>query len=254
MKIAIVTGASSGIGREFCRQLDSEGFEEIWGIALPDSNLESLKNELKTPVKTIGLDLTNPSDLEKYEQTLKQSNAEVSWLVNCSGYCKFGDYKAIPLKTSLNMIDLNVKALVATTELTLPFIKKGGKIIEIASMAGMQPVPYMNVYSASKAFVLSYSRALNKEVKKAEISITCVCPLWTKTNFLNVARQTTNNVVTYISTQYDPKKVVRRAIKDTKKKRDVSIFGFKAKNQRLLVKLFPHSMAMDIWLRQQKLK
>ncbi len=255
MKIAVITGASSGIGHQFALQLDNEGFDEIWGIALPDDKLENLKNELKTKVRTIGLDLTSPADLEKYASILEEEQPNVSWLVNCSGYCKFGDYATIPLKTSLNMIDLDVKALVAMTELTLPYMQKEGRIIEIASMAGLQPVPYMNVYSASKAFVLSYSRALNRETRKRQgVSVTCVCPLWTKTNFLNVANQTTSKVVTYISTQYDPAKVVAKAIKDTKKKKDVSIYGFKAKNQRLLVKLIPHRMAINVWLRQQKLK
>ena len=90
MKIAVITGASSGIGREFCKQLDDSGFDEIWGIALGEDLLLSLSKEMKTPFKFFALDLTDERSYIIYEQALVDSSAEVALLINCSGFGKFG--------------------------------------------------------------------------------------------------------------------------------------------------------------------
>lgn len=254
MNIAVVTGASSGMGREFVRILDDYGFDEIWGLALEEDKLEEVKKETKTKFRYFAVDLTNFESIESYNEALKKSKPNILWLVNCSGFCKFGRFDEIPIKSSSAMIDLNCKALVQMTELSLPYMTKGGRIIEIASMAGLQPTPYMSVYGASKAFVLSYSRALNRELKVKKISVTCVCPLWTNTNFQKVARENTASAVTYFSTSYDPKKVIAKAVKDAKKRKEISIYGTKANFQKFLVKILPHRWVLNIWCRQQKAK
>lgn len=253
MKIAVITGASSGIGKEFCRQLDETGFDEIWGIALGEDLLLNLSKEMKTPFRYFAMDLTVEESYKIYEQALVDTAAEVMLLINCSGFGKFGRYDEIPVEQSLNMIDLNCKGVVRMTETTLPYMKKGANIMNIASVAAFQSVPYMNVYAATKAFVLSYSRGLREELKSKGINVTVVCPFWTKTEFFSRAKQTANNVVSKYTVMYDAHDVVKKAIKDTKKHKEISIFGLKARNQVRLVKLAPHKMIMKIWIKQQKL-
>ena len=251
--IAIVTGASSGMGREFVKKLDScEKLDEIWVVARRRERLEELKNEVKTPLKTVCLDLTLKESIEEYASILKIENPDVSFLVNCSGYGKFGHSDVVSLADSDGMIDLNVKALTDITLLTLPYIKKGGHIIELCSLSAFQPVPYLNVYAASKAYVLSFSRGLNAELRGSDIHVTAVCPGWVKTEFFDRAETSQKDAVTYFNHMYQAKDVIDTAYRDAKKNKDVSIHGFPIKFQVLLVRLLPHRLVMKIWLKQQK--
>lgn len=254
MSIAIVTGASSGMGKEFVIQLsEMKKFDEIWVIARRKDKLESLKSEVETPIFPISLDLTVPESFSEYGKALEEKKPDVGLLVNCSGFGKFGNYEQIPLAESMNMIDLNCKALVAMTEITLPYMKSGSNIVELDSLSAFQPVPYLNVYAATKAFVLSYSRALNKELKKRGIRVMAVCPGWVKTDFFARAEATSSDAVTYFNVLYKAKDIVKTAIKDLyKTKKDVSIHGLPVKFQVFLVKILPHGLVMKIWLKQQK--
>lgn len=254
MKIAVVTGASSGMGREFATQIDSYGFDEIWGIALNQDGLDSLKEELKTPVKTFALDLTKKESFTIYTEELKKNNPSVELLINCSGFGKFGSYEQIPLEQSCNIIDLNCKGTIKMTELTLPYIPKKGRIIEIASISGFAPVPYVNVYAASKAFLKSYSISLGVELRPREISVTCVCPFWTKTQFFNRAKTTENEVISHYQTMYDPKKVVSYALKCAEKRKRFSLYGVTTKFMTFLTRVLPTSWFLAIWVKQQGFK
>lgn len=249
--IAIVTGASSGMGREFVKKLDEcENLDEIWVIARRQERLDELKEEVKTPLKTVCLDLTLKASIEKYALLLKQENPKAAFLVNCSGYGKFGYTDAVSLEDTDGMIDLNVKALTDITLITLPYMQKDGHIIELCSLSSFQPVPYLNVYAASKAYVLSFSRGLNAELK--DIHVTAVCPGWVQTEFFARAETSQKDAVTYFNHIYQAKDVIGTAYRDAKKNRDVSIHGFPVKFQVFLVKLLPHSLVMKIWLKQQK--
>ena len=182
MKIAIVTGASSGMGREFVLQLPRwETFDELWVIARRAERLEELKELVPFPVRPISLDLTDSASLEHYQGLLEAAKPDVALLANISGFGKFGRYDQIPLADSLNMIDLNCKALVAMTEQTLPYMKRGAKILNLDSLSAFQPVPYLNIYASTKAFVLSYSRALNRELRPRGIRVMAVNPGWVQT-------------------------------------------------------------------------
>ena len=257
MNIAVVTGASSGMGREFCRILDKEGFDEIWGLGLGKENMEALKKELSTNFRYFDMDLTVDENLNIYRKALEEAKPNVKWLVNASGFGKFGRYDEIKVETSMNMIDLNCRALVFMTEATLPYMSEGARIAEIASVAAFQPVPYINVYSATKAFILNYSLSLGMELKSRKITVTAVCPFWTKTAFFDRATKinakTSNEVVTKYTVMYDPKKVIEKAYKDTKKGKSTSIYGISAKLQTKLSKLLPAKAIMKYWIRQQKL-
>lgn len=256
MNIAVITGASSGIGKEFCKNLDSEGFDEIWGLGLGKENFEALKKELKTNLRYFDMDMTKLENLEIYKSALEETSPNVKWLINCSGFGKFGRHDEIDVLTSLNMIDLNCKALVYMTEVTLPFMHEGGRIIEVASVAAFQPVPYIGVYGATKAFVRSYSGAMREELKYRKISLTCVCPFWTKTAFFDRATKinakTENTVITKYVVMYDSAKVVKKAVKDAKKGKATSIYGFIARTQVRMSKLLPASWINKVWVKQQK--
>ena len=256
MRIAIVTGASSGMGREFVKQVSKkEKFDEIWVIARRKEALESLKKEVKAKIRPITLDLQNPESFETYKKLLAEEKPEVALLANIAGYGKFGKYDEISLEDCLGMIDLNCKALVAMSQLTIPYMKRGSKILQLDSLSAFQPVPYLNVYGSSKSFVLSYSRALNRELKTKGIRVMSVNPCWVKTEFFDHATKTSNDAITYFNVMYDAKDVMKTAIRDLyHTKKDVSIHGFQIKAQVLLVKLLPHKIVMEIWMRQQKHK
>ena len=150
----------------------------------------------------------------------------------------------------MGMIDLNDKALVAMTYVSLPYLKKGSVIYQLGSLSSFQPVPYINVYGASKAFVLSFTRALNVEWRARGIRAMAVCPGWVKTAFFD--RAVTDDTITYYNRFYTAEQVVTRAISDMKKGKDVSICGFPVRAQVFATKLMPHKLVMKIWCKQQK--
>lgn len=256
MKIAVITGASSGMGRELVKQVArKERFDEIWVIARRVDALESLKKEVKTKLRVVALDLMKPDSFEIYKELLAKEKPQVAMLGNCAGYGKFGRYDQISLQDCMGMIDLNCKALVAMTQLTLPYMKRGSKILQLDSLSAFQPVPYLNVYGSSKSFVLSYSRALNRELKTKGIRVMSVNPGWVKTEFFDHATVTSDDAITYYNVMYEAKDVIATAVRDLyHSKKDVSIHGMQIKLQVLAVKFLPHKLVMNIWMKQQKHK
>lgn len=254
MKIAVITGASSGMGREFALQLPKwEKFDEIWVIARRRERLESLEAEIGVRTRVFALDLTREDSFDEYAAALAECKPEVSVLVNCSGYGKFGKYDEIPLDDSIGMIRLNSEAVVRMTTLTLPYMKKGSKIANLDSLSSFQPVPYMAVYGATKAFVLSYTRALGRELVPRGIKTIAICPGWVATEFFDRATTTNDKAVVYYNRVYKADEVVKTALHDMyRTKKDVSIHGFPVKVQVFLVKLLPHKLVMRVWLKQQK--
>lgn len=253
--IAILTGASSGIGREFVKTLkDHMNVEEVWVVARSEDKLRALQDETPIPVKPVPLDLSDPSFIGKMQSLLRAEDPDVRFLLNASGYGKFDAVENLSMEDDLGMIDLNCRALTAMTKLVLPYMHDGAKIIEIASVAAFQPIPYINVYGASKAFVLSFSRALNREVRKRGIHVMALCPFWTKTAFFDRAvRKDEEAVVKKYVAMYETSFIVDKAWKALARGKDHVVPGFKAKAQVALVKMLPHSLVMTIWMKQQKL-
>ena len=255
MKIAIVTGASSGMGKEFVLQLSQYvSVEEIWVIARREEALEALKTDVSVPVRPIALDLCQSSSFRKMAQLLEAEKPDVKLLVNAAGFGKFGSYHKVSLEDDCRMIDLNCKALVAMTRTVLPYMSAGSHILQLDSLSAFQPVPYITTYGASKAFVLSYSRAMNRELKSRGIRMMAMNPGWVKTEFFNHAFQTNgDNEVQYFNILWEAKDVVATGLKDLyKTKKDYSVHGLRVKLQVLGVKLLPHSLVMNTWLNQQK--
>lgn len=255
MNIAIVTGASSGMGREFARQLRNYvAVEEIWVIARRTAALESLQQEISTPIRPIALDLCNDESFPVLNRLLAQEKPNVKLLVNAAGFGKFGAYYKVSPEDDSRMIDLNCKALVLMTRLVLPYMERGSHILQLDSLSAFQPVPYITTYGATKAFVLSYSRAMNRELKPKGIRMMAMNPGWVKTEFFNHACQTnSDNEVQYYNHLYAAEDVVATGLKDLyKTKKDYSVHGFPIRMQVRLVKLLPHGIVMNTWLSQQK--
>lgn len=255
MKVAIITGASSGMGKEFAKRLNTFGtFDEVWLIARREDRLNELAKELNFKTRVLAWDLTDPKTDDAYKQLLQEVKPEISLLINCSGFGKFCKTDEVETSVNLNMIDLNCKAIVYMCQNSIPYMAKGSNIINIASVAAFQPVPYINVYAATKAFVLSFSRSLNRELKSNKVAVTAVCPFWTKTEFFDRAvKKDENAVVKKYVAMYSSEQIVKRALKDAKKRKDVSKFGFIARFQAMLAKILPHSFVMSYWMSQQKL-
>ena len=254
-RIAVITGASSGMGRRFVQTCTEMGpFDEIWAIARSRDKLEELKETAPYPVRVFALDLTDRESYGVYAAALQKESAEVGLLVNAAGFGKFASVMETPLDVNLNMADLNCQAVQALCQLTVPYMPQGSHILNIASVAAYQPIPYIDVYGASKAFVLSYSRALNRELQSRGIAVTAVCPFWTRTAFFDRAIDPAKEpVVKKYAAMYAPEDVVALAWKDAKNGRDMSRYGFVARFQGMLAKLLPHSFVMSYWMRQQKL-
>ena len=254
MNIAIVTGASSGMGREFVLQLSEYvTVDEIWVIARRERALNELKTEVSVPVRPIVLDLCHSESFAAFQALLEQEKPNVKLLVNAAGFGKFGDFQRVSLEDDCKMIDLNCKALVMMTRITLPYMTSGSHILQLDSLSAFQPVPYITTYGATKSFVLSYARAINRELKKDGIRVMAMNPGWVKTEFFNHAFQTNQSEVQYFNHLWDAKDVVKTGLKDLyKTKKDYSVHGLPVKIQVLLVKFVPHRFVMDIWLNQQK--
>ena len=249
-KIAVVTGASSGMGREFVRQLDgAEKFDEIWAIARRADRLADLGEGLRASLRPLSLDLTEAGAGETYAALLEAEQPEAAVLVNAAGYGVFGAFTERDLENQLGIIELNDKALVRMTALTLPYMGRGGRIYQMGSLSSFQPVPYINVYGASKAFVLSFSRSLNVELAPRGIRVMAVCPGWVRTEFFD--RAVSDDTIRYYDRWYTPQQVVTRALRDMGRGKDVSVCGFPVRSQVRLVKLLPHKLVMQIWCRQQ---
>ncbi len=257
--IAVVTGASSGMGREYALSIEKHGkFDEIWLIARTESKLEEVAAELKSPVKIIAMDLTDPEFTERYQAYLDASKPRIGMLINCSGYGKFESCVNLSVEDNLGMIDLNCRALTAVPLMSLPYMTDGSKIINISSVAAFQPIPYINVYAATKAYVLSFSRALNREVRGRGIRVLAVCPFWTRTAFFDRAIDESREVpvVKKYAAMYKPEFIVKKTWKELdrgKSKKDYIVPGFKASLQVFGVKILPHRWVMNIWQKQQEL-
>ena len=250
MKIAVITGASSGMGREFVYAIDKEfDLDEIWVIARREEKLKELGEKCRAKVRPIALDLADRESFAAYKDVLEAEKPEIKVLVNAAGFGLFGTFTEMDMNRQLDIIDLNDGALTAMCHMSIPYMPEGSHIINLASNSSWQPVPYINVYGASKAYVMSFSRALGVELKKQGIHVMAVAPGWIKTEFFDHAVH--DDTIKYYDRYYTAEQVIKKAMKDLRKKKIVSILGFPVRMQVRAVKLLPVSLIMKIWCRQQ---
>ena len=254
MSIAIVTGASSGMGKEFVLQLSQYvKVDEIWVIARREDALKELQKLVEIPIRPISLDLCKEESFTSFADILQTEKPDIKLLVNAAGFGKFGDFDKIPALDDYRMIDLNCKALVAMTRLCMPYMNRGSHVLQLDSLSAFQPVPYLSTYGATKAFVLSYTRAVSAELKPRGIRMMAMNPGWVKTEFFNHALTTNGGQVQYYNHLWEAKDVVATGLKDLyKTKKPYSVHGLPIRNQVRLVQLLPHNLVMKIWMTQQK--
>lgn len=249
MNIALVTGASSGLGRAFARELAREpGLDQLWLLARRRDRLEQLAAELPIPARVLCLDLLRQEDMDELARQLETENPRISILINSAGFGKFGPCAHMTRQETDGMIDLNCRAAVAVTHLCLPYMRPGGRIIQVASSAAFQPLPDMAVYAATKAFLLSYTRALRWELSGRGIRVTALCPGWIDTEFIAIARETKHgNAVNHIPLRAKPQAIAVAALRGNRRGQGVVTPGLGTSLQRVGAKLFPACVAMAAW-------
>lgn len=219
--IAIVTGASSGIGSEFCRALDSKGLESIWLVARRKERLDELGSELRTPCRILSLDLTDMSDLRFLLNEIDRIGRDVCYLVNCAGYGRFGSTEDTSLEDISGMISLNCTALATITSACIPHMSSGSHIIQVCSASAYLPLMDLNVYASTKAFVRSFSDGLRRELRYSGISVLEVSPGWVETDFLSIAERDRSVPSKVFKHTVTPEQVVAKSMSDLGSKRSV---------------------------------
>jgi short-subunit dehydrogenase len=245
-KIAIITGATGGLGRAFVKLVKKENIDELWAIARNEVKLENLRKEMGDQIVPICKDLTKKEDLNSIQSLLLNEKPQIEYLINNAGVGKMGSYNEFSLEEIDTMVDTNCKAVIALCTMCIPYMQKGSRILNISSQASFQPNPYLNLYAASKAFVTSYSRSLNRELKELGITVTAVCPGWVDTELL---KKEWNGRKVKFPGIVEPLPVVRKALKDAKQGKDMSVYGAYVKGLQIFSKLMPHSIVMSLWIK-----
>lgn len=246
MRIAIVTGASSGIGMAFCHSLDAEGLDCIWLLARRADRLEELSKCLSTPCRIIPSDLSSTSGLDSFLSILDSESPDICYLINCAGMGKFGNSWEIPDDQTRNMIGLNILALVGITNHSIPHMKEGSSIVEVCSASAYLPLERLNVYAASKAFVRHYCNGLRQELKSRGISVLEVSPGWVETDFISKSIESENVPPKVFKHTVTKEQVVTQAMADLASGRKRSICGPYNRFQVFCCTHFP-SIASIIW-------
>ncbi len=248
MITAIITGASSGLGTEFAKEIKKNcpEIESFWLIARRRDRMEKLAEALgKDNCFILPLDLTDRQSFEDFDNALKDSQPRVKYLINNAGFGKLDYFEKIPARDCADQVTLNCTALTAITRLALPYMEAGSKIINVASIASFAPNARMAVYSSTKAYVLSFSRALREELKGRKINVLAVCPGPMDTEFLPVANieHGTSKMFDMLPLS-DPKLVAKRSLKKSAKGKAVYTPKLLFKFYRVISKILPTALVM----------
>ena len=241
MKIAIITGASAGLGLEFLSRTTTyyPDLDEIWLIARREDKLREAAQLTSTPCRIIPLDLTSDESYTTLSGLLSENKPTVALLINNSGCGYLGNVGEEDLDRQLRTVDLNIRGLTAVTHITIPYMEKGSAIINVSSIASFCPNPRMTVYSSTKAYVTSFTFGIAEELKERGITATAVCsgPMDTEFIYLGEIR---GHSKTFETLPYcDPKKVADGALRAAKKGRTIHTPRAFYKFYRILAKLFP---------------
>lgn len=246
MKIALITGASSGIGREFVLQMDAvfSNIDEFWLVARREDALKELSASLKHRSRIFAVDLTKKGNLDRLERALYADRVQVCILVNAAGYGLMGEFRKADRKETLGMIRLNCEALTDLTHRVLPCMAKNGRILQLASSAAFLPQTDFAVYAASKSYVLSFSRALRQELKERGISVTAVCPGPVDTPFFDIAERAGSTLAIKKYAMVTPERVVSQALRDAYHRKSRSVCSLPIQMLDICAKLLPHDLLL----------
>ena len=255
MSLAIITGASSGIGAELARGLVLRGADELWLVARRKERLVSLGEELGVKYRVISADLSTEEGVGTLRGILTEEKPKVKYFVAAAGFGDFGGFDEISEDTVCRMIDLNVKALVLTSHMVLPYMERGGRLVTLGSASAFTPLPYFNVYAAGKAFVVHFSKALFYEAKKYGVRVTCFCPGWVKTEFIDKATENAGVTMPRPGAFYpllDCKRATKKCLRAMDRGRKLCTTGKFTKFQHLLYKILPDGILSRTWLKMLK--
>lgn len=244
MKIAVISGASSGMGAEFARALDSYGLDELWLIAKDDGLLEKIAPEFKTKVRLFPVDLTSSAFFDSLKAEYQASSVEIKYLVCSAGVGFNGDFENISERQISLTVSLNCTALSLLIKVSQPYFVEGTRVLNIASGSAFLPQPSFAVYAASKAYVLSLSRALGHELRKNKVYFTAVCPGPVDTGFFAGLENVKEYKKKYL---ISPKTVAFGSLKASKRKKKVYTPTFSMKMVHLASKLLPTSLLLKFY-------
>ena len=243
----MITGASSGMGKAFVKMILQKEtmLDEIWLIARREERLNIWKSMYPNQrFRILPLDLCRKEDIDYLRDTVLQEKPQIDILVHSAGFGVMGRIDSLTAEEQTEMVDLNCKSVVEITTICLPFMGPGGRMIYFASAAAFVPQPGFAVYAASKAFVLSFVRALRAEERDRQLRITAVCPGAVKTEFFNRALEKKDLPPIKKMVMADPKKVVKKAWKDNRAGREMSVYGKAMKMFYVLTKEVPHRVLL----------
>jgi short-subunit dehydrogenase len=248
---AVITGASGGIGEEFAKLFASKGYD----LVLASRNAEkldllsaSLASAHSRRVEYLAIDLSTPASAAALQSFLDAKGIAPDVLVNNAGFGTFGAFAENDLDAELAQIQLNVTTLTHLTKLILPgMLRRGrGRILNVASTAAFQPGPFMAVYYATKAYVLSLSEALANELKGSGVSVTCLCPGGTRTGFMARAKMGNPEILSKSSVMMDAADVARRGYDGLMKGKRLVIPGMLNKLLAHSTRLGPRSLSAAV--------
>lgn len=255
MKIAVITGASSGLGKEYVMEVGrkEEEIDEIWAIARRKDRLMGLRDRSVIPVRILPYDLIEKDSIGALKDLLEKEKPEVRILINAAGFGKIGSCIEIGLEDTDRMIELNCRAAVDVTYICIPYMREGSRIMEICSTAGFQPFQYLNVYAASKAFLYRFTRALRVELFSRKIKVTAVCPYWIRdTEFIPAAEtigkdQNDKKRIRHYPLSSRVHSVAVHSLMDSRLGLPVSTPGIVCTIHRIVAKVIPSELMMGIW-------
>ena len=239
INIAIISGASKGIGKAMAKELDKEGLDQLWFVCRSYKN----NDEYTTPIRHFSLDLSSSGFTEEIKSALSKGDYNIKFLVCSAGVGYMGNLDELSEDGIVKIIDINCSALTLLTKICLPYMDRGSKIIEIASGAGFLPQPHFSVYASSKSYVVSLSRALRQELKPRKINVTAVCPGPVDTQFFSALNPPEYKKKYLIS----PEMVAKKALKSAKRGKAICSPSFSIKMVHLASKLIPTSLIMKFW-------
>lgn len=243
--IAIVTGATGGLGKEFVSQLLPE-VDEIWAIGRNKEKLAKLRDEYGEKIVDYSIDLSKMSNLCELQNKLETKEFTIKYLVNNAGTGRMAPSTDFTPEEIESHIATHNTAMAVLCNMCIPYMKRGSHIINMASQSAFQPVAYINLYAASKAFCYSYSRALNMELEKQGIIVTVACPGWVKTELLQTEMNGHKVKFPHLA---DAKKVAEKTIMDAKRGKDMSVYSSYVRRMQFFSKYFTHRSIMKMWLK-----
>ena len=249
MKIAVITGASSGLGREYAFAVAAgrADLDEIWLIARREDRLTEIAESISKKTRVLPLDITKEESTEAYRALLESEKPDIRLLINNAGFGKLGDFDSLSPADNGGMVRLNCEALTVMTSLSLPYMSEGGEIVNTCSIAAFAPNTRMAVYCSTKAYVLSFSKALRGELKKRRINVLAVCPGPMDTEFLPIAGIEPGSSSTFDTLpRVKPAVMAKKSLQASAAKKGVYTNLAFYKFYRFIAKVLPHSIVMKL--------